>query len=187
VISDDAIPLLGLRCSRPIPRKLVPRCTSSAFALGLVPSKHSAILRFESWRPSQQVIDLALFLRSAANAREERAFATSDVVCASQTRRKGVKFGVCLSGANLASVFVRENASRSYSLAPRGRGRCASRATSVGGRRQALQLRCKCDSAGAMQEVHHDFPPGGQSLKIARSRMRRAGQPNHRERVEVAA
>jgi hypothetical protein len=73
----------------------------------------SAIPRFESWRPSQQVVDLAPFLRSAPNAGEQRAFATSDVVCASQTGRKGVKFGVCLSGANLASVFVRENASAS--------------------------------------------------------------------------
>jgi hypothetical protein len=78
----------------------------------------NVIPRFESWRPSQQVVDLAHFLRSAPNAREQRAFATSDIVCASQTRRKGVKFGVCLSGVNLASVFVRENASRSYSLAP---------------------------------------------------------------------
>jgi hypothetical protein len=57
---------------------------------------------------SQQVVDLSLVLRSAPIAREQRAFATSDVVCASQTRKKGVKFDVCLSGVNLASVFVRE-------------------------------------------------------------------------------
>jgi hypothetical protein len=72
-----------------------------------------AIPWFESWHPSQQVVDLGLFLRLAPNAREQPAFATSDVVCASQTRRNGVKFGVCLSGVNLASVFVREDASRS--------------------------------------------------------------------------
>jgi len=56
-----------------------------------------------------------------------------------------------------------------------------------GGPRQALQLRCKRDSAGAMQEGSSRSRPGAQSLKIARSRMRRAGRPNHRERAEAAA
>jgi hypothetical protein len=142
----------------------------------------SAIPRFESWRPSQQVIDLALFLRPTPNAREQRAFATSDVVCASQTRRKGVKFGVCLSGANLASVL----SARMHRRHPRGKRKIREPRDFGWWAAPSPTAAVKRDSAGAMQRGSSRFPHGVPSLKIARRRMRRAGRPNHRERVEVA-